>query len=846
MFQATLDWIRDSLPDFHHPTDVVIRTREVSKYARWCLIFTAVLLCILHPIWLYLTLTNSFFKVYHSCRRHIYKRIRFLHRLPTYHNRSLRYLLFWSLVCLVFSFVNTKQDLLHATKRLGRVAVALMPPLLFLTLRPSPLPHTLYLALLPIHKAISRVVVLASLLHTIFYCCYMRSRGVLLVKILKPANMYGVLAMLLFILIAITSIWKFRRYNFKLFYCLHYVATWLTVIFIYLHARPGVPYYTLLSVSVLCIQILYRVYHTRLTRVTILRVSKNLTVLEFPATDLVKKPVLPAGHVRMLIRHRNPLKRWFFKVVPLQHPFTLASLPNEDTAKLIIRNGNFPLVNNHEYYVTGSFEPIINFIDKVRRREGIGSLLSSILTPKVNNNPFHITSSLLYGSPLNYLINARRVLMCVGGSAISFALPLLRILNFNGVTTRLIWVTRDYQDLNLLNCFTHNFEGMEVYISAFPGTEQDIVVDYDDCDDEDSLRNDYPEDSYKFDSSSNNNIGDDNDKASTRTSTFPGGLFGLGLGLHEHHGNKSVTANGSNDATNDSLDKSPAELRSLSKSLPSFPATMSVALRNNKNGGKGNKSGNNGKSILPNLRRTPITSPEPLIPTDPRKISSLSRELSTPQASNYGSLVSVTPLRPMTPVIPTTLEHVKSAPRPVTPAPEEQYDDEIDFSYAFTKKSRRKNKKRQTHSKTVPTETASQSSDNSTSSSSSSTKMKFTFGSAFRKPVYIEPRQLIGSDSETTDPETGESPDLRRRIRIPAGVKIFSGRPALDSKDYEWCLRRECDVPDDLQCFENQDPSIDSLSQVWVVAAGPIGLVSNTRRFAKDAGLHFHEESFAV
>lgn len=759
------------------------------------------------------------------------------------------------MVCLVFSFINTKQDLLHVTKRLGRVAVALMPPLLFLTMRPSPLPQTLYLALLPIHKAISRVVVLASLLHTIFYCCFMHSHGVLLVKVLKPANMYGVLAMLLLILIAITSIWKFRRYNFKVFYCLHYVATWLTVIFIYLHARPGVPYYTLLSCSVLCIQILYRVYHTRLTKVTVLRVSKNLTVLEFPATDLVKKPVLPAGHVRMLIRFKNPLKRWFFNLVPLQHPFTLASLPNEDTAKLIIRNGNFPLVNNHEYYVTGSFEPIINFIDKVRRqRGGIGGLFSSILAPRVNNNPFHITSSLLYGSPLNYLINARRVLMCVGGSAISFALPLLRILNFNGVTTRLIWVTRDYRDLNLLNCFTHNFQGMEVYISAFPGTEQDIVVDYDDDDEQqgedeeeegaDSLRNGYPEGRYRYDS--------DNDKASSRTSRFPGGLFGLGLGFREHHGNSSVVApshstlptNEDNADMNNPLDQPLTSLRSLSKSLPSFPAALSVALRNNKNEAKENKGGNNGKPTLPNLRRTPITSPELRTPADPSEITSFVQDSPTSQVPSYGSLVSVTPLRPIAPVIPTTLHHAKSAPRPVTPAPEEQYDDEIDFSYAFTKKSRRKNKKRKTHSKMVSTETASQSSD--TSTSSSVTRMKFTFGSTFRKPVYIEPRQLIGDNSESMDLETGESPDLSRRIRIPAGVKIFSGRPVLDSKDYAWCLRHECDVPDDLQCFENQDPSIDSLSQVWVVAAGPVGLVDNTRRFAKDAGLHFHEESFAV
>ena len=147
-------------------------------------------------------------------------------------------------------------------------------------------------------------------------------------------------------------------------------------------------------------------------------------------------------------------------MIPLQHPFTLASLPNDDTVKLIIRNGvTLPLKTNTYYYVTGVFEPMIDFISKT-------TISASNIDSSQNNLPFHLNSLPLLNSPLSYRINARRVFMCVGGTAISFALPFLRILNFNGVNVRLIWVTRDYRDLQVLNHFKNNFEGLEVFISG--------------------------------------------------------------------------------------------------------------------------------------------------------------------------------------------------------------------------------------------------------------------------------------------------------------------------------------------------------------------------------------------
>ena len=462
------------LPSFDDKVDKNLRTELVRKSAKYCFIFTVTLICIVLPLWYSLSVTFAFFKIDHRLKHHIFKRGTWFHRIPLYHNNSLRHCLFWCLVCSVASFFHTSYDLLQITKRLGRVAVALMPPLLFVTLRPSPLPRTLYLRILPIHKWISRIVVLASLLHSILYIYYMVIKGVFWMKIKKLPNIYGVLAMFLFIVIGFTSIRKFRRYNFKLFYYIHYISTWLTVIMIHFHARPGVPYYTAMNVMILSYQIGYRIYHTRSTRVMVTPISPTLSLFEFPVDSLAKKAILPAGHVRVSRYDMNIVKRVLFQLVPFQHPYTIASLPDEDTVKLIIRNGNFKLKNGGVYYITGAFEPVINFLERPR------DIKEFLKNYSRKSNPFQVTSLGLLHSPLYYVVNARRVLICVGGSAIAFGLPLLRILNFNGIMVRLIWVIRDFRDLKLLEFFKNNFEGMEIYVSGDFSSEQDIQLDYDD------------------------------------------------------------------------------------------------------------------------------------------------------------------------------------------------------------------------------------------------------------------------------------------------------------------------------------------------------------------------------
>lgn len=464
------NWFDDHLPSFDHQMDKRVRSEQVATYARICFILTLFLLCVVVPLWNVVSRTHRVFRMVQYVKRGMFKSQSWVHKSPLYHNQSFHQCLLWSIVAGVSSFYGVHGDLLQITKRMGRIALALMPPLLFLTLRPSPLPETLYLTLIPIHKWISRVVVVESLLHTVFYSWYMARNHVFLTKIKKLANVYGVIALVLFVVIAITSLQRIRRSNFQIFYSVHYISTWLSVVLIHMHARPGVPFYTFLNVLILSSQIAYRLYRTRVTTISAIKISKSLTLVEFPLHDLAAEPILPSGHIRLSICENNWLKRLFHFLVPLQHPYTIASLPTDETVKLIVRNGRFPLISNKRYLVTGAFEPRLAFMQKPGKP-------GSPASHSVRGNTF-LSSGALSLSRLSFEISARRVLMCVGGSAISFALPLLRILNFNGVTVKLMWVVRDFRDLKVLHHFKNNFDGLEIYISGTFESEQDIQIDY--------------------------------------------------------------------------------------------------------------------------------------------------------------------------------------------------------------------------------------------------------------------------------------------------------------------------------------------------------------------------------
>jgi hypothetical protein len=585
----------------------------------------------------------------------------------------------WLLFSTAVTFAESYGDLLVIAKRLGRVSATLMPALLLLTLRPSPLPKTLYLTLLPIHKWLSRIVVLEGALHTVLYLFYLDHTGTTW-KIWKPVNIYGIVAMAAFLLIAISSLPRVRRIAFKTFYFTHYIMTWVSVIALHFHARPGIPYVTALDIVILTSQIAYRLYYTESVKLTVTPISPTLALVEFPTEAIKKKMVLPVGHVRINNKHRG-LKWAWYNLVPLQHPFTVSSLPNDKAAKLIVRRGEFPLVTNKQYDITGGFEPEIPFIETPRRNTSRQPLLGGMI-----------------GSPMYYSISAERVLIIVGGSGISFGLPLYRLLNYNGIAVRLIWVCKDIRDLNVLNWY-RGIQGIECYVTG----ENDIEVDY-----YDDLKHGVDEQTVEY-------YGSVDDDASEIDFTT------LGREYKEAH----------------------------------------------------------------NLGSSPLS-----------PLSCLSPHSSQPQAGYAPSQPKRVPIMklPKSALLPHSAKSFLDKPSTTS----------LNFH------------------ENVHISTSGQCSYHAT-------------------PPHLAhlPRSEI--------------PEFQK-LKLPASVRIFSGRPNLGAEDYAWCTQTACVGPRvedgrNVCCRDVIDDGLHrniSKDKIWVIGAGPQGLVDEAGDWAKEGGLRWHGESFSI
>lgn len=357
---------------------------------------------------------------------------------------------FWSITFAVLSFCDINGgDLIFLAKRVGRLCVVSLPTVFFLTLRPSPLPNTLYLSLLPVHKWLSRAVVLLAVLHTIIYMGFF-VRNSTLEKAWKRDNIYGWAALTGFLMIIVTSLLKVRDRSYKTFFYNHYVWSWIIVLSIPFHVRP-VPstYANTLNILILLYQIYNRLASTAVTPsetdFSITDISQNFALVKFPNHLIKNKPINPGAHVRITDYHPNFFVRLCKQLVPNYHPYTLASLPADRQQSLIVRKSTFQWLNGRKYIMFGSFDP-------------------NLLLVKSHNTP----STKFSISKLS--INAKKILIVVGGSAISFAIPILRISAYHGVPVKILWVIRDFRDIALLKHFDGYVNGdeFEIFVTGSP------------------------------------------------------------------------------------------------------------------------------------------------------------------------------------------------------------------------------------------------------------------------------------------------------------------------------------------------------------------------------------------
>ncbi|KAI3402706.1 FRE8 [Candida oxycetoniae] len=369
------------------------------------------------------------------------------------HFSTIVQIVFWTCFLGTLSLVDIYNgDLIFLAKRLGRVAANCLPTILFLTIRPSPLPNLLYLSLLPIHKWLSRFVIVQSIIHTLIYLAYF-NRNNTWKKAWKPVNIYGWVALVGFLTIIVTSLSPFRRRWYKVFYFMHYTWTWIIVGCMQIHVRPKP--FTLYTITNCCILLGQIYYRTRLTRgslsgeVKVIDVSPNLSLVEFPNRLIAERATAPGAHIRLTDYSSNVIRRVWKQVIPNYHPYSLVSLPNDSYQRLIIRKSNFRLYDKYRYLITGSYDPHLLFIKYKAGRN----------TTTNNQKPWSLSKLHL---------DAKRILIVIGGSAISFALPILRVMNYHGIPTKVVWVIKDFRDVLVLKYFDGFIHGddFEIFVTG--------------------------------------------------------------------------------------------------------------------------------------------------------------------------------------------------------------------------------------------------------------------------------------------------------------------------------------------------------------------------------------------
>ncbi|KAA8917422.1 hypothetical protein TRICI_000445 [Trichomonascus ciferrii] len=261
--------------------------------------------------------------------------------------------------------------------------------------------------MLPIHKYLSRVLVILATAHSILYGFIYLQSGSLVRKLSTAPIQCGVAALVLLLLVAVTSTSSARHFNYRIFYGLHYSSSSLMVGLIWIHSTPSVTTYMSMCVAILAVQSIMRLRQTHIVRLPVQSITDNLFFirLEGPITSWSI-----ASHVRLSV----PPAPWGW--LSSSHPYTVASLPEDGELCLVVRRTRFVPNIRRAYALTGPYDSL--------------------------------TCRFVHSLKMNRI---HRAVLVIGGSAIAFGTPLLRHLQALGIPTRLLWAVRDPRETRVLS-----------------------------------------------------------------------------------------------------------------------------------------------------------------------------------------------------------------------------------------------------------------------------------------------------------------------------------------------------------------------------------------------------------
>ncbi|KAK9477198.1 hypothetical protein V1514DRAFT_334486 [Lipomyces japonicus] len=315
-------------------------------------------------------------------------------------------------ILLICSFLQTQNDYIFLTKRLGKLSVTVLPFLILLALKPSILPDSYYLRLLPFHVWLGRIFIGFSTFHGILYLNYFYRVGKFF-KAFQLLNFFGIIATASFFFTLIVSLHYFRSCIYETFYRCHLILSWISIIIIGFHARPSMWFVVGVTLVLMAWQMIYRFAYGVTTTIQIDRVSDSAQIVTLPR-HLFSSYFAPGSHIR--ISHTHDTSPYF--LISASHPYSVASLSSDEKhIKLVVRpSKNFHLYENALYRIHGPYPSI--------------------------PNEFFLTSLKADAIP-------RRFLIIAGGVGISFAAPVFKTLKQLGENVKGIWAARSKSELRL-------------------------------------------------------------------------------------------------------------------------------------------------------------------------------------------------------------------------------------------------------------------------------------------------------------------------------------------------------------------------------------------------------------
>ncbi|CCF56759.1 hypothetical protein KAFR_0B04620 [Kazachstania africana CBS 2517] len=388
------------------------------KYGYWVLLVSIAYICVLFVIRRFRKINNNIHKsdLFWS---QLYSVNPFLH-------------LSLILVPSFLLFYYPHGNLSLYSKRLGRLSYVLVSLNLFLGLKPSLLQGYTYNDFVPLHKWLSRAIIIIAMIHALGFLVKwsMDEQVSFVAKISNIWNLLGVIVLLSAFLLIFISIKPIRTRYYALFYIVHNIVDFLLVTVIPLHARPGVtmPYFLLNLVLISC-HIILRIKNTKQfkisSRIDGISQSSNLTVIKLPR-NLLPSNFPPGTHIRV-----SPYTKYhpLYWLVP-SHPYSIASLSEGDEIILILNESTFKFEDTETYLLQDYF-------------------------------PANL--------PLESLSNCEKTLIVCGGSGISFGMPVFNFLQKmnSKQIVRLIWITKRFEDFKFLSSLVNLELGkdMEVYVT---------------------------------------------------------------------------------------------------------------------------------------------------------------------------------------------------------------------------------------------------------------------------------------------------------------------------------------------------------------------------------------------